>query len=87
MGLKANLGRLETRLNCIELAGKLDTREEFIYYTERHTDQRELGGEKHNGKWKSCTRGYKPMTVEEIGERRNRAGTDAVQWMQSSCEI
>ena len=31
MGLKANLGRLETRLNCIELAKEQDTGERGVY--------------------------------------------------------
>ena len=61
MGLKANLGRLETRLNCI------------IYYTERHTDQDERERKKCIRKKENCMRGYQPMTVREIGERRNRA--------------
>ena len=37
MGLKANLGRLETRLNCIELAKEQDTGEEGLYTSTRDT--------------------------------------------------
>ena len=31
MGLKANLGRLETRLNCVELAKEQDTGAGVLY--------------------------------------------------------
>ena len=31
MGLKANLGRLETRLNCVELAREQNTGERGLY--------------------------------------------------------
>ena len=31
MGLKANLGRLETRLNCVELAKEQDTGVRVLY--------------------------------------------------------
>ena len=71
-GLKANLGRLETRLNCVELAKEQDTGEGgFIYYTERHMDLDESRRKRHIGKGRNYMRGYRPMTEEEIGERRN----------------
>ena len=37
MGLKVNLGRLETRLNCIELARELDTGERGLYTVQDST--------------------------------------------------
>ena len=39
MGLKANLGRLETRLDCVELAKEQDTGERGLYTIQgQHTD-------------------------------------------------
>ena len=43
MGLKANLGRLETRLNCVELAKEQDTGEEGLYTS--------TGGAQTKKKW------------------------------------
>ena len=45
MGLKANLGRLETRLNCIELAKEQDTGERGVYIL-----YRDMHGPRRNGK-------------------------------------
>ena len=39
MGLKANLGRLETRLDCVELAKEQDTGKRGLYTIQgQHTD-------------------------------------------------
>ena len=35
LGLKVNLGRLETRLNCVELAKEQDTGERGLYTIQR----------------------------------------------------
>ena len=40
MNLKVNLGRLETRLNCVELAGELDTGEGGLYTVQGSTQTR-----------------------------------------------